>query len=462
MKKTEMVCLLPFVGSRENIIYCHNGFDGDFSKINPEQITQCDTIKFDREFGHQISNLPEHIEIIDFSGSYSFKYAIKTLPKNIKKIYLGDVYNKILRKKILNNIEEIYFGDSFNSKIDGFPLSLRVLKFGYYFNQPINNLPNNIIELSFGRSFDQPINNLPQNLKKLIIGELPISLNCLTNPIYNEHVFNKQIDCLPPNLEILILSKKFNQTIDNLPVNLKQLTFGNDFNQKLDNLPPNLKQITLGEYFDQNIDNLPNSIVDLFFDKYSNFNQNIGKLPQNIEVLKFNDEFNQQINNYPQNLKIIEFGQKFNQSIDNLPPNIVKIIFSKNGQFNQKINIFPQNLRSLILNKKYNHVLDNLPNSLQILEIGIYYTHDLLYLNDNIQMLTINQKDENYPEVSKLPKSLISLELKVAYWESMKLFDLKGKLPNLILVRHPFSKTPVQNFFPFFGKNVDYQYWNFG
>ena len=75
--------------------------------------------------------------------------------------------------------------------------------------------------------------------------------NTLTIPLN----FNEELKDLPSDTKIIIFEEdynkreysQFNQLVDKLPNNLTHLAFGCCFNEKVDNLPNNLKQLKIFE-----------------------------------------------------------------------------------------------------------------------------------------------------------------------------------------------------------------------
>lgn len=117
-------------------------------------------------------------------------------------------------------------------------------------NNLYEHIPDYIIKLSLNlidyRNLN--FNKLHVNLKELyILAE--------ANRSYGDGDFDKSLDNLPLNLEILcIQSARFNQSIDNLPSGLKKLCIQSDcFNQSLDNLPSSLEYLQLTKYINKHI-----------------------------------------------------------------------------------------------------------------------------------------------------------------------------------------------------------------
>ena len=91
--------------------------------------------------------------------------------------------------------------------------------------------------------------------------------NTLTIPLN----FNEELKDLPSDTKIIIFEEdynkreysQFNQLVDKLPNNLTHLTFGCYFDKLVNNLPNFLKNLTFGDNFNQKVDNLPNNLKQL-------------------------------------------------------------------------------------------------------------------------------------------------------------------------------------------------------
>lgn len=125
------------------------------------------------------------------------------------------------------------------------------------------------------------INNLPSGLKELYI---------LYEDDDDWKWFNKYIDNLPPNLEVLCIeSKLFNKSLDYLPSGLKKLSIrSNRFNQLLNNLPSSLEEFDLMSHTYSSklpkidLTNLPANLKRFYYN-YSDSDNNGNK---QIEILK--------------------------------------------------------------------------------------------------------------------------------------------------------------------------------
>ena len=112
--------------------------------------------------------------------------------------------------------------------------------------------------------------------------------NTLTIPLN----FNEELKDLPSDTKIIIFEEdynkreysQFNQLVDKLPNNLTHLTFGCYFDKLVNNLPNFLKNLTFGDNFNQKVDNLPNILIYLTFGYC--FNEKVDNLPNNLKQLK--------------------------------------------------------------------------------------------------------------------------------------------------------------------------------
>jgi hypothetical protein len=104
-----------------------------------------------------------------------------------------------------------------------------------------------------------------------------------------------------------------------------------------------------------------------------------------VEYGNLSNEEKEKINKW----KKIHFSDEYNDSIDFLSDNVNYIRLS--NSFNQPINRLPANLKVLIIDSfsKFNYqLLDILPDSLEVLELNIYYNQDIPLLLPNLRKIT--------------------------------------------------------------------------
>lgn len=216
------------------------------------------------------------------------------------------------------------------------------LKYLYLYNDLFN-----IIDL---------VNNLPEHLE-----------------IIKFNIFNKQLDYMIPELELLDTGHKFNSPINISDTKLKKLIFGYSFNQEVNNLPETLEMIKFGYSFNKSVDNLPTNIHSLYFG-YS-FNQNVSFLPETIETLSFDYSFNQDISNLPIGIKnLIITSQsnktkcKFKQHIDCIPNNIENLTLL-NIDYDKIIHKLPTKLNNIFILTKFAYKINKSTSNTNILDI---------------------------------------------------------------------------------------------
>lgn len=205
-------------------------------------------------YNHEICFLDfQHLKIMDFGFStyehdfpeilpdsiehlflpLKFNQIIKHLPKNLKSLKLGSLFNKSIDCDLPENLEHIQFSHDYNQSPPVFNENLKTITFGQQFNQPLNQLPNSLLKLKFGGKFNQPIHYLPSKLRTLDFG----------------NDFNEHIEFLPPSLEKLVFRNDYNQPLPILPQNLRELILGDSFNQAIDQLPEKLEVLIFGDNF---------------------------------------------------------------------------------------------------------------------------------------------------------------------------------------------------------------------
>ena len=221
---------------------------------------------------------------------------IYSLPRNLRKIVLGDFRRKI--KHYPETLNEMILDNGFNIYVEHWPKNLRRLTTVYNFNQSLDNLPFGLEYLKIGGLYNQSLNNLPKSLKKLEF-----------NGKY-ENKFNQVLDNLPDELETLMIIFGYDKTLDFLPIGLVNLHLGH-YVGKLDNLPMNLKRLS--------------------FPFMSKFRGSIDNLPDSIEMLELPLDYDLLIKRLPRNLVKFRASLKFvrdNQEVIDRYPNIEMLMYN--------------------------------------------------------------------------------------------------------------------------------------
>lgn len=165
-----------------------------------------------------------HIEFSDVEGTEVFSLfnqSVITLPKNIKIIEFGSIFNgQFISNKYMYNIQ---FGDFFNQPLET-SKNLKNVHFGLWFNQIIL-IPKHMTKITFGYSYNQPI-ILNKCIKILSLGKhysCPVhfteSLNYLSINTPDENI----LDSVPNNIKIIGLC---HQNIDlnwNVPNSINKI-----------------------------------------------------------------------------------------------------------------------------------------------------------------------------------------------------------------------------------------------
>ena len=164
--------------------------------------------------------------------------------------------------------------------------------------------------------------------------------------------------------------------------------------------------------------NLPDTIKSIDFKDSCVFNQQLFKLPRDLEVLILHEEYDYPLPNpLPVNLKYLDLGYRFNHQILELPNNLECLIMS--NDYTQDLPIFPDTLTKLVIGNDFsdfNKPILSLPLSLIELKIGNTYGCYPLPdpLPPNLQKLTLG-KEYNHPLSNNLPDTLIYLNLGSAF-----------------------------------------------
>jgi hypothetical protein len=271
-----------------------------------------------------------------------------------KKLYIEG--NTFITADISNNIlskyDILYFNEQFNNSIDNLPSTIKAIRFTKYnnicyyissinvnnndnlifrFNKSIQNLPFNLELLELSGNFTQSLNYLPNGLKYLILNIYDYNYNY----DYNYDYSNIYLDFLPNKLEILILTTS-NYKVNNLPIGLKELYLIGHRIGIMTNLPANLKLLF--------INGNANPLDDHFI------------LPPNLEIFIFNDcEYLQS------NIDIIIKKMQKQE----FPKTLQKILFSSQYcKYNTKLITLSSYIDNLIITYKYiddtliKHIID--------------------------------------------------------------------------------------------------------
>lgn len=171
-------------------------------------------------------------------------------------------------------------------KIHGNPLTRLIFTPESKFNQNIDNMFDNpgssdtLTHLFLGDEFVTRINRLPKSLRYFFPGHN-----------YSHSIGNLLLGC--ENLVYVNFGVKFAHPISKLlPRSLETLSFDTDseFNQKL-NLTEliNLTRLELGKWFNQELDKLPGNLQILTFSRWSRYTRSLAKLPGNLTQLDLPD-----------------------------------------------------------------------------------------------------------------------------------------------------------------------------
>ena len=222
--------------------------------------------------------------------------------------------------------------------------------------------------------------------------------------LQSDSEFYNGIDGLPTELELLAIdcSTSFFEYVYNLPTGLKflQLESG-DFNKSVDNLPQNLEVLLLGDNFSQSVDNLPESLIGLKLGE--KFSQSIENLPINLIYLNICvNKYSNTILNFPPNLKYLKIiftntittknCKQFYKPILNIKyPKVKHLVLSYNTIITHEYITQSEDVLSI------KHCIENLPESLEYLEIKLININwNLTKLPPNIKQIKIfNIKSEN-------------------------------------------------------------------
>jgi hypothetical protein len=238
------------------------------------------------------------------------------IPLSLKKLHFdGNINSKIDLSD--SNIEELYLGELFDSPlIKKLPITIKKIIFHSRckYKKTLNNLPDSLEELWLGKSFNSEIKRWPKNLIKLVIQ----SYSIFSKPLF------KNSKKIPTNLTHLIIeSTNCKSLLTDTPQTLKVLSLPQNYDIDLLYFPSQLEELKLIytynyiRFFHNNTKKiyLPDSIKVLDYDyrvdgelvMYTESNPSKISLPSNLKLLILH---HQQLGNYA--IKNIMELAKFN------------------------------------------------------------------------------------------------------------------------------------------------------
>ena len=206
-----------------NLIYLSFGFYFNSQVDLPHNLTH---LIFCGCFNQKV-DLPPNLTYLSFATGFNQKVE---LPPNLVYINFGHYFNQ---EVILpSNLIHINFGDKFNQKVN-LPPNLTHIHFGYYFNQKVD-LPLGVIYLKINCNNKNLIDYLPDSIEELVLDEdFDLELNDLPQSIkkicFNCKFYNKELKCLPLNIEYIQLSINYNKEIVKYPNKLKTIKCSNKY-----------------------------------------------------------------------------------------------------------------------------------------------------------------------------------------------------------------------------------------
>ncbi len=332
------------------------------------------------EFNEEIEEYPEYIRGIYFKN---YGKEIKNLPENLELL-------------CIDNENES------QQEIKLFPKNLKILNINGKYNYSLDNLPNNLKSLSLLYIItDYGINNLPLGLECLCI-------------FFSKKNNNFSLDFLPETLKALYISsndKKLN--CDTLPKDLKSLTLNSNINN-CNYLPENLEELFYHSYYDEykiiedlskfrklkklytskdypiNLEQLSDTIETIQGGCIYNFPEN--KIFKNLKTIYDCSFINSNIHGYNQSSFSYIYSKfekiYFEIDLDKLFPNLVKIN-NLSIPPNVRIIKLPSKLEELDIRGYFNMNIEDLPETLKIVNLPITFNLYLPHLK-NLKKFTFN------------------------------------------------------------------------
>lgn len=123
-----------------------------------------------------LGDLCSNVVCLAFGNRFNEPLDNVVWPRTLRRLELGDYFNKSIDAVSFSPVQELSFGDDFSRPVAdvAWPASLQKLTFGLYFNEPIRQVswPRNLQELELGYCFNQPLDNVrwPTSLQRLKFG----------------------------------------------------------------------------------------------------------------------------------------------------------------------------------------------------------------------------------------------------------------------------------------------------
>jgi hypothetical protein len=287
--------------------------------------------------------LPDSLETITLSYSYTHPIPMGILPEKLKNITFGTKFNLPLPEVCFpSSIRNISFGDNFNQiiRVGELPEGVRRLSFGIRYTVPLfgHTLPRSLIFLEFrpGGTYNHPLCRMPSTLRYIDFGDtythkLPYTPRLQEIRFGALGDFNRSLQHITPAIHTIHMSFSFNRSLSCLTyTSLHTLIIGDMYNTPIGQnvLPDSLRHLCFGEEFNHPFAHgvLPEKLETLIFTRFSMFNHPITHvLPKSICHLAFGYKFNQPVEHLPPNIHTIIFGRDFNFTLTNLPSSLCRL-----------------------------------------------------------------------------------------------------------------------------------------
>lgn len=354
-----------------------------------------DEFKYDSNNPLTSKSIPKNVKKL-YLENYNHPIYPDVLPRKLKELHLGSPFNQPLNGDLPDTISSLYLGDSFRKilKVGDLPKSLEKLYLGKRHTQIFvpGVIPDGVKVIHFGDGMTGTISpkGLPYGVREIIFG------GKFNQPLYPGifsygleilelgEGFNQPISrgVLPNSLKILNLHSGSNNEIETgaLPEGIEEISLRcNSFDQ-IYKLPRSLKKLKIGGGYLLPIQSLPENVVDLTLETYMH-PLNRTMFPEGLERLVISEMLLSEVihdYNLPAFLKELVIGPGFYSSIKSLPSSLVTLIFDceyyKNNAFDPTI--FPRGLKILKIGRDFDHDIPegSLPGGLEELTLPDFYS----------------------------------------------------------------------------------------
>ena len=183
-------------------------YDGIITDDNLKLISKHNVLIIGTNYNVKLDNLPNNVKLIVINCERQYIHQLNNLPINLEHLIFNTTYNQLL---------------------DYLPYGLKTLELNEMCYVELHNLPSSLKKLSIGCKYNKLFINLPQDLEVLILSEF----------------YRVKLPILPSKLKELYIGVDYYLPLVNLPYSIEILTIAGS-PAYIDKLPSNLKKLHIG------------------------------------------------------------------------------------------------------------------------------------------------------------------------------------------------------------------------